>query len=238
MRWLLFVFVLVGSALFLGAGGVSGPGMGSYRTVGGMPPSRPIDTSPARSVFHTSVDGTTVVRDLSDTTAAGPRHMVLSIAADGQCTLLITVNGARVFEGPCTTDVQRAKVPAEPWMALRLAYYQHELGMPDGDEWTVLGNKIARVLELQDQLDIGFDADPRHTPAKLGRDDPLAQAAEALTQGTSPGPTGDNDLKAAVTRFHDARKKTQDGLVEAQRSLQRVITLRQEAILIRLGLVP
>ena len=93
------------------------------------------------------------------------------------------------------------------------------------------------MVVLQDQLRIGFENDPRLAATTTGRDDALGRAADALAKGlTSPMP--DADLKIQMANLRDARKKLQDDLASAQGDLQKVVTVRQEAILIRLGILP
>ena len=215
---------------FYGAGG--GGGMGFQR------PTQPAP-SMLRSTFKSSFDGTTLIRDLDELTATGSRHLTLTMSDDGKCMLVAFVNGERVFDGPCNTEAQRAKVPAELWMALRMAYYRDQLGMEIGTEWSVISAKIERVVDLQEQLRIGFESDPRLAATTTGRDDALGRAADALAKGlTSPVPTNDADLKIQMTNLRDARKKMQDDLASAQKALQSVVSIRQEANLIRLGILP
>ena len=212
-----------------GFGGGAGPGFSR--------PTQP-DPSALQSTFKSSFDGTTLIRDLDERTATASRRLTLIMTVDGQCTLVAFVNGERVFDGPCTTDAQRAKVPAELWMALRMAYYRDQLGLEIGDEWDVLSAKIKRVVEYQEELKIGFESDPRWVRTTTARVDALGVIADELAKGLTSLPRmADADLKMRIKDLRDARKIRQGMLASAQDDLLKVSTVRQEAILIRLGIL-
>ncbi|HWB59029.1 MAG TPA: hypothetical protein VG733_06040, partial [Chthoniobacteraceae bacterium] len=69
-------------------------------------------------------------------------------------------------------------------------------------------------------------------PAMQGS--PESQALSAAVQSDA---TSDNDLKAKMDAVRAARKKAEDELASARADLQKVLTVRQEAILLNMGIL-
>jgi hypothetical protein len=49
--------------------------------------------------------------------------------------------------------------------------------------------------------------------------------------------TADNDLKTKLTKLRDERKKATDAVVAAQNALKPIVSIRQEAILVNMGIL-
>jgi len=139
-----------------------------------------------------------------------------------------------------------------------LTNIQTALGAQPGDEWTVLSAKIQKVLEDQQKLAAGArnplqggggrggaaggragaggpgaataPAPDASNPLAVARND-LSQAVAATT--TTP----DADLKAKLQAVRDNLKKGQDTLATDQEALKKVCSVRQEAILVTLGVL-
>ncbi len=134
-----------------------------------------------------------------------------------------------------------------------LTTIQTSLGMTDGAEWTVLKDKIQKVLEDQQKLAAGaqnplggrgggggrrggaaatVDAT---NPVAVSRDD-LSKAVIAAAGAPAPT-TSEADIKTKLAAVRDAVKKGTDTLVADQTALKGVCSVRQEAILVTLGVL-
>jgi hypothetical protein len=122
-----------------------------------------------------------------------------------------------------------------------------------GDEWTVLAGKIQKVLEDQQKLASGAQ-NPLQAARGGGRGaaggmggaaatpvdatNALAVARDDLSKAVATGTTTDDaSLKTKMTAVRDQRKKLEDQLTTDQKALQGVCSVRQEAILVSLGVL-
>lgn len=142
-----------------------------------------------------------------------------------------------------------------------LTRVQTSLGMQDGDEWTVLSAKIQKILEDMQKLAAGAQNPLQanrggrgggggfggggggpggmggNTPA-VDASNPLAVARDDLSKAATATPaTPDPDLKTKLTAVRDNRKKQEDQLKADQDALLKLVTIRQEAILVTLGVL-
>ncbi len=129
---------------------------------------------------------------------------------------------------------------------------QASLNMTAGDEWTVLSAKIQKVLEDQMKLAAGAQ-NPLQGGGRGGRGgmggmgggaaaadttNPLAVARDDLSKSVATGATTDDaSLKTKMTAVRDQRKKLEDQLATDQKALQALCSVRQEAILVSLGVL-
>jgi hypothetical protein len=126
---------------------------------------------------------------------------------------------------------------------------QTVLGVTDANEWTVLKPKILKVLQDQALLAVantrggrggGRGAAGGAAPAAPAADptNPLSVSWTDLTTAVAATPApSDADLKTKLAKVRDDRKKIQDTLTTDQAALQKVCTVRQEAILVTRGLL-
>jgi hypothetical protein len=61
--------------------------------------------------------------------------------------------------------------------------------------------------------------------------------ADALRTALASDATSDADIKTKLEAFRDARKKQADALEQARQDLEKVLTLRQEATLVQMGVL-
>jgi hypothetical protein len=133
-----------------------------------------------------------------------------------------------------------------------LTNIQTALGMQAGDEWNVLSSKIQKVLEDQQKLAAGAQSPLGRGGRGGGRGgmgggaaapavdttNALAVARDDLTKSVATGTTtADADLKTKLTAVRDNVKKFTDTLTTDQAALQKVCSVRQEAILVTLGVL-
>jgi hypothetical protein len=110
------------------------------------------------------------------------------------------------------------------------------------EEWTVLQPKIEKVAialaqsaggvmgRMGAMFSVGGADDPNKVPdvtAKSQALQKILQNKEAKTE----------DILAALKEYRDARDKAKEELVKAQKELKEVLTARQEAQLVAMGLL-
>ena len=151
--------------------------------------------------------------------------------------------GKFVYEGPYTTDAERAKVPADVVLALRLADIRNEFEITnDNDaEWKMFGPMITQVIELRTWLKADTEGDPLGSSycAKPDLNNPLTAPAQKLFNALPERRlSNDEVIVTALKEYRAVRKKLQDQLAKAQADLHGVSSIRREGILVRLGLLP
>jgi hypothetical protein len=105
---------------------------------------------------------------------------------------------------------------------------------PTDDQWTALQDPIRKVLKLKNLLAINGSFT---LPMAAGDTNPLAAPAEALRSTTSDKSATDADVAVRVDAMQEARKKVTDDLAAAQKALEGLVTLRQRAVLIQMGVL-
>jgi hypothetical protein len=211
---------------------------------GGFDPMPPRNDSNLQCISR--LDGNSLVRQCTSNSVI----LILITTPDGRSTLSAKVNGEPVYDGPYTTPEERAKVPREVSLQLRLGIIREKSGITDSNEWAVMSQKIQRVLELQDLLAEASPADmlaySRHVPpiapvapappAPANADNQLATCLQKLAKGLDPQ-FPDVERKALNTAVRDTRKKLLDQLQIARNDLLKVSAVRQESIFIHLGIL-
>jgi hypothetical protein len=121
--------------------------------------------------------------------------------------------------------------------------------MQAGAEWDVLSKKIQAVLEDQQKLAAGAQNPLMGGRGGMGRGpggaaatpdaaNPIAVSRDDLTKAVAVGTTTpDADLKTKLTAVRDSVKKMTDQLATDQKALQGVVTVRQEAVLVSMGVL-
>jgi hypothetical protein len=66
---------------------------------------------------------------------------------------------------------------------------------------------------------------------------PTSPEADALKAALASDATSNDEIKTKLQALRDARKKAQDNLEQAREDLKKVLTLRQEATLVQMGLL-
>jgi hypothetical protein len=115
------------------------------------------------------------------------------------------------------------------------------------DEWKVLQPKVEAVQTAQTQVQAangrGFGRGGRggrggnnnnNTPPAA--DDPAAKARDLQAALDNKDSTTDQ-IKEKLAALREARTKAHDALVKAQNELKELVTVRQEAVLVNMGLL-
>lgn len=133
---------------------------------------------------------------------------------------------------------------------------REQLEVKDDAEWTVLQAQIQKVMDARRQVGGGGGGmgmmgmrgprggnggpDGNGGPGGGGpggrRGGQTSAEADALRKAIDANASSD-DLKAAVAKFVDARKQKQAALEKAQSDLQKLLSVRQEAIAYSAGLL-
>jgi hypothetical protein len=105
------------------------------------------------------------------------------------------------------------------------------------EEWTVLEPKVEKVMTLQLQLQGGGIG--MMVMSFLGGGEPseLMKAQQALSAVLAKSDSSPGDIADALKAFRAARTKARAELAKAQADLKEVLTLRQESILVRMGMM-
>jgi hypothetical protein len=103
------------------------------------------------------------------------------------------------------------------------------------EEWTVIEPKFEKVQRLSMELRGGgmmfmggFGG---------GEESETMKASRALGKALQDKDATPADIKAAMQALRDARAKTKTALEEAQKDLRSVLSIRQEAALVQMGLL-
>lgn len=125
---------------------------------------------------------------------------------------------------------------------------KEQLGIAD-EEWPVLQPMIEKVQTLRQQLNaatgagrmaVGGRRGGRAAPAE-GEDaapaPEIARTAQSLREVLQDENATAAQIAGALTAFRAAREKARHELAQAQEELRQVVTARQEAILVTMGLL-
>jgi hypothetical protein len=146
---------------------------------------------------------------------------------------------------------ERGRFDPEQIRQMILQRMQEMLGATD-EEWTVIGPRLEKVMELSRQAQGGLGArmfrGMRRRPGgeERGREGPgrgreeqeqsaVEKAADALQQALSEEGSSPAEIKARLTRYRQAREQARQELAKAQEELRNVLTVRQEAQLVLMG---
>jgi hypothetical protein len=119
------------------------------------------------------------------------------------------------------------------------------MGVTD-DEWKVLSPKIEKVTTLARQSRGGMmggmfgrgrrggDRPPEGTDVQQSDVEKKASDLQAVLLNKDSKP---EEIKTALTAYREARAKAREELTKAQKELQEIVTVRQEAQLVSMGVL-
>jgi hypothetical protein len=115
---------------------------------------------------------------------------------------------------------------------------------PTDDAWTKLQPLIDKVTELEHQTDTGprMFGPPHRDDDDMNNDDnhpqnPVESALSKLKKVLSDKGSSDATIAAATKVVEDAEKKAQDDLATARADLKAAADLRQQAVLVAMGVL-
>ncbi len=122
--------------------------------------------------------------------------------------------------------------------------YREQLGVKNDDEWKLIEQRIQKVMEAQRDLrsmsGFGFgrrpggQADDNANRRRFGGEpSPEADALQKAIESNAPA----DQIKAKLTSFREARKAKEAKLAAARDDLKKVLTSKQEAQAVLVGLL-
>lgn len=126
--------------------------------------------------------------------------------------------------------------------ARKLARLRERLEVTDDTEWTLIAERIAKVEDLRRAAGAGApgpraiaasaDKPKRNTRAGASAN-PEFDALKSAVSDKFP----DAEIKARLSRMHDAYQQREAQLSQAQTELRSVLSVRQEAVMVMAGLL-
>lgn len=107
------------------------------------------------------------------------------------------------------------------------------------EEWTVIQPLLQKVVEKQRAIFAGRFGGRRGGSGAGGASGGQSgmPEADALRTAVDSDQTSNDDIKAKLAALRDARKKAVTELDQAREDLKKVLTLRQEAVLVSRGIL-
>jgi Spy/CpxP family protein refolding chaperone len=120
-------------------------------------------------------------------------------------------------------------------MAARM---KERLGAND-EEWKVIEPKLTKVLEARRDTGGfgGFGFRGRGGGDSEGPQSPAQEASRALRETLDNKDASADDIAAKLKAYREARDKAKTDLAAAQKDLKEVLTGRQEAVMVSLGML-
>ena len=126
-----------------------------------------------------------------------------------------------------------------------MSMMQERLEIPDA-EWTVIKPRLSKVMELsRSSRGMGMRAmfGGRGRSNRDGRNDnqreqsAVEKASDALQDTLEKDTPSSDEIKSKLTALRSAREKAKTELLKAQKSLREVLSLKQEAQLVMMGML-
>ena len=138
-------------------------------------------------------------------------------------------------------DAAAAKDASEQTPNRAASKLREQMDVADDAEWEVISKRIANVTELRRLISGGAGIrgvaaiDKIKGPARADRSAQLEQdALRTAVRDKLP----DAEIKARLARAHDIHRQNEAKLQKAQEELRAVLTVRQEAVVVVMGLLP
>jgi hypothetical protein len=112
------------------------------------------------------------------------------------------------------------------------------LDVTNDDEWTVIQPLVQKVMDARREVGGGMGFPGPGGPGGRGRPGASASSEQQELQKTVDDSAPIPQIKDALAKYHAARKIKQAKLEAAQASLKNVLSVRQEAEAVLLGLLP
>ena len=123
--------------------------------------------------------------------------------------------------------------------------YQQQLELTNNEEWNAVKPLIQKVVDARQAAGAfggrggrggrgGFGGGPGGG-GRGGFGGPPNPTVEALQTAIDSGST--DQIKAAIAKYREGRKQAEAKLTAAQDELKKVLTIKQEAVALRMGLV-
>lgn len=119
-------------------------------------------------------------------------------------------------------------------------FFRERLAVTNDAEWKVIEGRLAKVTQLRMETLIGGMGGMRMGGNRggggfpgMGQPSPEAEALQKAIESNASVA----DLKTRLEKFREARRQKQEALAKAQDELRQVLSLRQEATLVTMGML-
>jgi len=177
-------------------------------------------------------------------------RMLKRIALGGVVTLLCLNVGQALAQQGGGREGGRGNFDPEQMRQRMMERYKEAFGVTNDDEWKIIQDRIAKVNEARRDVGFGGGMGMMRRPGGPGGDqagggqdrqrrgfggepDPDAEALQKAIEAKA----SNDDLKAKMTAYRNSRKAKQAKLQTAQEDLRKVLSVRQEAVALQMGLV-
>jgi hypothetical protein len=130
-----------------------------------------------------------------------------------------------------------------------MVFFREQLVVTNDDEWKIIESRLSKVIQTRTEImfagmsglrgmmggNRGPDSQPGARPGfpGFGQPSPEAEALQKAIETNAPK----DQLKAALAAYREARKRKQAELASAQEQLRQVLSLRQEAVMVSMGML-
>lgn len=186
------------------------------------------------------------------------KRMFKRLALAGVTTLLCLNVGqalAQQGQGGGGGGGGRGNMDPEQMRQRMMERYKEAFGVTNDDEWKILQERITKVTEARREVGFGGgmgfmggrrggpggapgggqggDAAAQNRPRFGGEPSPEAEALQKAVDSKA----SNDELKAKMTAFREARKTKEAKLLAAQEELKKLLSVKQEATALQMGLV-
>src|ERR1017187_5382035 len=114
--------------------------------------------------------------------------------------------------------------------------FKERLEMTNDDEWVAVKGLIQKVMDTRRATMSGMGFGGRRNGGRGGFNAPPNPEAEDLQKALDAKASPD-ELKSKMAKLRDSRKSKEVALTKAQEDLRKVLTVRQEATAVSMGLL-
>ena len=173
----------------------------------------------------------------------------MSVAGVALALCLVGQN-VQAQERPERPDRERGNFDPEQMRQRMMERYREQLEIKGDDEWKAIEPRVTKVMEAR--RDVGFGGGfglrgPGGT--RRGGDEGNRDSSRRREFGGQPSPEAEalqkaieakasnEEIKTKLAKFREARKAKEANLTKAQDDLRKVLTVRQEASAVMMGLL-
>lgn len=160
------------------------------------------------------------------------------VIAMGGMVLVSFLGLAVAQQEPPTTPPSENQISRRDPKEFRAQMEKHMkemMGVTD-EEWQAIQPRLEKVLKASRQIQGGMFA--RHGRAGAGQEEsPVAKAAQEMRKALENKDTSADVIKEKLAALRAAKEKAKAALVAAQKELRELLTQRQEAVLVSVGLL-
>lgn len=152
--------------------------------------------------------------------------------------------------GPAQDGEGRRSISPQDIQARMLSNLRDRLGVTNDEEWAIISERLLKLMELRRSAP-GAGGGVAALMAMRGGGGPGGDAGKGF-RGSRPGGSPetealqsalvdklpDAEVKARLNKLRETRKANEKKLEQAQEDLRAVLTVRQEAITVLMGLLP